>query len=278
VTARGGDRLDCGGEAGSGVRSLMRRVKAGAGGMLPISVYERLFRLAAESGGTIVEIGTAEGAATIALALGGRSSGKPFHVHTADRFDRGSRLARGSVAENAARVRRNLQAYGVESDVTLICGGSEDLARSLGDAGIDLLLIDADGCIDREMALFHGRLAPSANIVVDDVDGRVYAHKQGGWWSIDLKHRLSALLARRFCEMDMLVPIETIGQTGFYRKGPAAEAARRIETAALSAYREIVFSRVEAGQIGAGAALRRLVDRYMPAARRMGRAMRRRES
>lgn len=259
----------------SDVLSLLRRVKASAGGMLPVSVYERLFRLAeAAPGGTFVEVGTAQGAATIALALGAQSSGRPFHIYTADPFDRGSRRAVGSVEENIALVRRGFGAFGVETSITLVAGQSADVLPLTGEAEIDILVLDADGCIDRDLNLFFDRLSPSCWIVIDDIDGGVYAHRDAGRWAIDLKHRLSHRLARAFCKLGMLVPAETIGQTGFYRKGSAAVSRADLEAAALAAYRELVYTQVEPNQIGFRAAARRLLGKF-PGVRRALRAARR---
>ena len=242
---------------------LLERVKSAARGMLPLPVYERLFHLAqAAPGGTFVEVGTAQGAATIALALGAQRSGRQFHIYTVDPFDRGSRRSVGSIEENIALVRRGFEAFGVDGNITLTAGRSSDLLPLIADAEIDILLLDADGCIDRDIELFFDRLSPSCSIVIDDIDGAVYAHRDGGRWAVDLKHRLSHLLASAFCKLGMLVPTDRIAQTGFYRKGVAGVSRGEAEAAALAAYRQLVYSWVEPGQIGLLAAARRLLRKF----------------
>ena len=233
------------------IRSLPEEVRRATGGMLPIAVYERLHEAVRSlGGGVIAEVGTARGAATVAMALGGKASGDAFHFYTADPFDRGSRLAVGSVEDNRARVLDAFSRFGVDADVTLVVGDSADLAQAIGDQEIDLLLIDADGCIDRDLGLLFDRLSPQCLIVIDDVDDRIYAHRRSKGWLIDQKHRLSHLLVDRFCNMQMLIPIEVVGQTGFYSKGPARVGSSEIAEAAMSAYRELVLAPVRRGQVG----------------------------
>ena len=246
--------------------------------MLPIAVYERLYRAALESpGGTFVEIGTAGGAATIALALGARAAGKRFHIYTADPFDLGSRLSIGSVAHNLALVRAGFDAFGVADDITIVAGESSDLLKRLRDKA-SILLIDADGRIDRDIALLYARLTPSAQIVIDDIDDRVYARPDGAGWRVDQKHRLSHLLTRIFLDMNLLVEVEIVAQTGFYRKGSASVPPAEILAAGFDAYSELVVARIEPGQIGFRSALRRLLEKNLPGALRRYRAMRHRRS
>jgi predicted O-methyltransferase YrrM len=244
---------------------LLRRIKATADGQLPLAVYERLYRAAeACGGGAIVEIGTAQGAATIALALGAKASGKRFHIYTADPFDRGSRLAIGSVQENLALVRSGLEAFGVDRDVTVITGEAADVAGALGETGIALLLIDADGRIDRDLALLLGRLAEGAPVIIDDVDDRVYLSRHADHWLVDQKHRLTHLLARRFCDLGLLTHIDTVGQTGFFAKGPAQAVPEEMLRVALEAYRTLVFAAVPVGKGGIRPMLGRFLNRHAP--------------
>ena len=55
------------------VDQLLERVRRETHGKLPLNVYRRIYETAARRGGTFVEIGTAQGAATIAMALGART-------------------------------------------------------------------------------------------------------------------------------------------------------------------------------------------------------------
>ena len=248
------------------VERQLREVKEKAGGMLPLPVYRALYEAAkACGGGTIVEIGTAQGAATIVLALGARAGGARFRIHTADPFDRGTRLAVGSVAENVELVRRGFDGFGVAEDIALTVGEAAGLVGEADPRDIALLLLDADGRIDRDLALLFDRLAPSARIVIDDVDDRLYVHDAGGAWVIDQKHRLTHLLCEAFVRIGLLVPKARIGRTGFYRKGPETPQAGSWAAAAQEAYGRLVLAPIGADQIGLGAALRRLGRRRLPA-------------
>jgi hypothetical protein len=134
-----------------------------------------------------------------------------------------------------------------------VIGSAADLLAAADLAEIDLLLIDADGRIDRDLALLHGRLASDCPVIVDDMDDTIYLNMRKGRLVIDQKHRLTHLLLKRFVEAGLLVPDEATGQTGWYRKGPASLPATEIEFLALPAYRELVFAAIPAASLGAAA-------------------------
>jgi hypothetical protein len=225
--------------------------------MLSPRLYARLYEAAKTSSGTLVEIGTAQGAATIAMALGAKAGGSPFHIYTVDPFDRGSRRDVGSISDNVALVSRGFKNFGVEDDITMIVGESTDLAARPEVRDISLLLIDADGQIDRDLALLHDRLAPSSLVVIDDVDDGVVFHVGGCDGVVDQKHRLTHLLCGAFCEMGLLAPLEVVDHTGFYRKGTVDRSATDWDLAVAKAYRQLVFAPFDARQIGLSGVLRR---------------------
>ncbi|NJM55017.1 MAG: hypothetical protein HC841_03040, partial [Verrucomicrobiae bacterium] len=104
-----------------------------AGGLMPAAVYEELFTLAsALSGANVVEVGTAHGAATIAIALGAKTSSPPVTIHTIDRLGGkfSSRSKFGSVSDNEAIVRRNFREAGVERMIRMFVGSSDEFAAS----------------------------------------------------------------------------------------------------------------------------------------------------
>ena len=121
-------------------------------------------------------------------------------------------------------------------------GQISDLLRQEDLRDVRLLVIDADGRIDRDLALLHERLADDAAIVIDDVDGQVAAWPDGNGWFVDQKHRIASSLVQSFCEAGWLVPAGVTGQTGFFRKGPEPFAGDECATRALEAYRELVFT------------------------------------
>jgi predicted O-methyltransferase YrrM len=257
------------------VDRLLARVKRDARGWLPLPVYRGLYDTAAAAdGGAFVEIGTAQGAATIALALGAKAAGKPFRIHTADQFILGSRPLGRSAEEKHEIVRRGFDALDVAESIASIIGSAADLPVAAELPRIDLLLIDADGLIDRDLALLHDRLAPGCPIIVDDIDDAIYTHRREGGLLVDQKHRLTALLLREFVEAGLLVPSHAIGQTGWYRKGPASLPAAEIELLALPAYRALVRARLTAANFGMKRAVHDLMDARAPWLTRAWRALR----
>lgn len=222
---------------------LLARVKRDCFGMLPVAVYRRIYETAAAlGGGTFVEIGTAQGAATISMALGAKAGGKPFRILTVDEFIVGSRPKAASPQEKLAIVRRGYARFGVTEWIENVVGSSADLPGPAMLPRIDLLLIDADGRIDRDLGLLHDRLAPNCPVIVDDVDASTYFGGTIGRPRFDQKHRLTQLLLERFVEARLLIADTPSGQTGWYRKGIAALTPDEIEHLALPAYRELVFA------------------------------------
>jgi predicted O-methyltransferase YrrM len=221
---------------------LLRHSATVAGGMLPIAVYRKLFDLGA-AGGTIVEIGTAHGAATIAMALGAKQGGKPFHIYTVDPFEGefSSRRQYGSAAQNSEIVKRNLSLFGVADHVTVVAGTSETLVETNPVTAISLLFLDADGRIDRDLAILYDRLSPLCTIGVDDYDGKVCIIDVNATRALDQKHRITRLLSDAFVAHGLLLPNVTIEKTAFFTKGKAVDAQARIRDAALPMYRELVF-------------------------------------
>src|SRR5262249_28127867 len=147
---------------------LFERVKVAAHGMLSTDVYSKLFEVAQDcGGGTFVEIGTAHGAATIVMALGAKASGKPFHIYSVDPFSGrySSRTQFGSVQKNVKFVRRQFETFGVSEYIDIIVGGCQDLLASHQVDHISLLLLDADGRIDRDLSYLFSKLARRSKII-----------------------------------------------------------------------------------------------------------------
>src|SRR5687768_45946 len=220
---------------------------------MPAATYRRLYETAASAGGgTIVEIGTYRGAATIALALGARSVGAPFGILTADLLRPGIGPAGDGIGERIAELRATFDAFGVGDRIRFVHGGSPELVAAADSERIDLLLLDGGGRIDGDLAILWERLAPGCQIVIDDIDGRTRVHLGWGKAVVDQKHRLSKLLTDRFVEAGLLIAEgESLG-TGWYRKGQAPGGARRIELLALPAYRELTRVMIGAGELSPG--------------------------
>lgn len=207
---------------------------------MPAATYRRIYETAASAGGgTIVEIGTYCGAATLALALGAKAAGAPFRIVTADLLRPGIGPAGAGVEERIAALRATFAGFGVAGSIRFVHGGSPELVAAADPDRIDLLLLDGGGRLDLDLATLWERLAPGCPIVIDDIDGRARVHLGWGSAVVDQKHRLSKLLTDRFVEAGLLVADGEALGTGWYRKGPAEGGARPIELLALPAYREL---------------------------------------
>jgi len=226
-------------------------VLTGVDAMLPMEVYERLYGLMRENQPRhILEIGTAHGAATIAMAVGARAGGNPCRIVTVDALassaDRPSSRARfGDAAANEAIVRGNFCRAGVDDMIDLFIGSSVDAAEAgIFTAPIDVLVLDADGRIDRDLLLFGPLLRNDALVVVDDVDGdaKTTLSPDGTKW-VDLKHVISKKLLNEFCCAGLIKETERIRNTVVCRWiDTGSWCPLDVEKRALNCYREIVFT------------------------------------
>ena len=254
---------------------LLARVKDRACGWMPLAVYRRLYQTAAScGGGTIVEIGTYRGAATIAMALGARTAAAPFRIVTADLLRPGIGLEGTDPREKAAALREALGEFGAADAVHFVHGSAETLVAEAEPHEIRLLLLDGGGSIEEDLALLWGRLAPDAMLVIDDIDGRLTVTRRGGIAEINQKHRLSKLLVELFIEAGMLMEIERIGSTGWYRKGAVSPTPNQVRLMALPVYRSLVRARVRASEFGLPRAIARMAAARAPWIRALYRRLR----
>ena len=226
---------------------LLERVRSEAHGKLSPAAYRRLYESAAAiGGGTIVEIGTSQGAATIAMALGAKAAGLDFRIVTLDAHFVGTRPRAATESEKKAIVRRGFEAFGVSGRIDMVIGKVEELVEIADPCDIPLLLIDADGRIDRDLAALWRRLRPGCAIVIDDCDDQIYIHRRGRRLHIDQKHRITHMLIAALIDAGLLVPDGAVGQTSWFRKGEAPGGAGEIERLALPAYRDLVSAEIGA--------------------------------
>jgi predicted O-methyltransferase YrrM len=225
----------------------LRSMMVEANGMLPFEVYKELYHLAAQgSGGTIVEIGTAHGAGTIALCLGALSAGKEPRVFTVDRFEGrySSRTAYGGVVDNLEIVRNNFRSAGVDRHVQIFAGSSSDFATQQSLERIDVLVLDADGRIDRDLINFADSLSDDAAIVIDDYDSRAhFSSRADGSTYIDLKHVITKLLLDKYASAGLVDITRICHSTAFCRRKTGSHwDKRQMADMALECYRELVFT------------------------------------
>jgi predicted O-methyltransferase YrrM len=254
---------------------LLAAVKDRARGWMPLPVYRRLYESAAQAGGgTFVEIGTFCGAATVAMALGARSAGTPFEIITADLLRPGVGLEGDKPEDRIAALSRTLSAFDIERQVRFVHGDTETLVSTTDPREIRLLLLDGGGRIETDLALLWHRLAPGAEIVIDDVDGHVFVDRGLGMARINQKHRISNLLARTFVAAGMLVEGDRLESTGWYRKGEAAPSPEQIRLMALPAYHQLIRIEISEREIGLPRAIARAIAARAPWLRRAYRRFR----
>lgn len=254
---------------------LLLRVKGLAHGWMPLPVYRRLYETAAKSGGgTIVEIGTFRGAATVALALGAKSANESFRILTADILTSPRGLPGASVDAKIAALRAMLDSFGVADAVAFIHGTCEELVAKHDPRNIRLLLLDGGGRIEADLALLWDRLSNDATLVVDDIDGRITVERSWRSVKVNQKHRISKLLADRFVDAAMLVPIGRTASTGWFRKGEATPSAGEIRLMAMPAYHQLIHLSVHGSEFGLPRALLRRIAARAPWLRSLYRRVR----
>ena len=232
-------------------QSDLVRVKQQCNGMLRLDVYSALEAVAQQiDSGIVVEVGAAHGAATvtIARALAGRAAA--VHVYAIERAAGGSRAAYGGFAENAAILADNLDRFGVTDRVTLLLDEVETAALAVpAGATIGLLLLDADGAIDRDFDLFFDRLAIGGMIVIDDCTDIVRSKRlNGDRLMIDQKHRLTFHLVEAYQQHGLIEAERQVYHTWFGRKIAERPKQQRsaeqatLDRAILAAYRRLTLS------------------------------------
>lgn len=230
-------------------RQLKQAIR-GVDALLSPEVYACMFEYAArEKPGTVLEIGTAHGAGTIALALGCQSVGHAARIRTVDVFAAtatipSSRAKFGDSAANKDIVLGHFTRCGVAGLIDLFVGTSDDFAGSdQVPERIDMLVLDADGRIDRDLMFYGPRLKEDALVMIDDVDGIARVKRASGRMAIDLKHVISKKLLDMMVVEGMLRVERLVGNTVFCRAiAPASWQPERIARLALPVYRELVFA------------------------------------
>ena len=190
-------------------------VKKKANGMLSIDVYQEMYHLAqkVEQNTTILEIGTAHGAGTISLALGSQGKNR---IASIDKITGGSRDKFGTLEENKVIIKNNFKYFGVEKVIDFYIGTSTEIAPHLPEElTISMLVIDADGAIDRDFELFYNKLLPGSTIIIDDYSNYVRIKKDKKITRIDQKFRLTHMLVSFMEQASLLKKNKVIDSTYF---------------------------------------------------------------
>ena len=139
--------------------------------MLHIDSRLALYDCASKCRGAIVEIGPFVGGGTIAMAWAMKRSGNtsPILAIEVGGAHDNPQMPTDDIVRD---LKANLARYGVADRVTVIEGWSNEVAdqveRHLAGHQIDLLMIDADGDVTRDIFIYRRFLREGATIVVDD--------------------------------------------------------------------------------------------------------------
>lgn len=141
--------------------------------MLHTDVLLLIYHFARTTGGSILEIGSYLGGGTIAAAWGVRDSGRSRPIISIEPGGacEHPRLPTKNILKD---LKKNLAKRGVSDRVTLLEGFSRDkhvvaaANERLFPGSVDLLIIDADGDIQRTIDLYGHLLSPECWMVIDD--------------------------------------------------------------------------------------------------------------
>lgn len=226
---------------------LIERIVLRCDGMLSPAAYRAVYE-AGRRGGLIVEVGTALGAGTAALASGLRDSGLPGRVISFDPMEGGPRRQISTVQARVAHVRGNLEHFGVGDLVDIVPSTlPKGLDRLPAGDPVSVLMLDADGRLDRDLLAIFDRLAPDCAIIIDDLADKVRLKRAGVFsYSIDSKMRLAFSLVRILKEDDAITPGSMIKETYFGAKGAGRVDPLRM----LEGYRDLVFTTARLTPVG----------------------------
>jgi predicted O-methyltransferase YrrM len=220
------------------------QIKAACDGMMRPEVYEAIYKTAIDAPpGDFVEVGTAHGASTVCLALAIKERGTGRKVYTFDRHAAGSRTKYGDPAANVRITNESFARFGVSEIVEMIVGDVAETASQVPPGPLSLLMIDADGQVDRDMKLFGDRLGPGMKVIIDDYANRGRCRNVKTHFRIDQKHRITYHLTNAYEAAQVIEQTSKVNETWFGVKG-LANVADVSDDAIISAYRKLIFTDV----------------------------------
>jgi predicted O-methyltransferase YrrM len=191
-------------------------------GLLGADLYEAIHRTFLDDAigdHDIVEVGGASGSASIAIAWALKERRCKSKLVVVEKFEGGTRAQFGGYNENYQRFQEFIKRYGVADRIVLFADyltmeNSQQVVDLVSGDTIGGMMLDADGHIHRDFAIFWERLAPGAPIVIDDYHPNT-----------SVKHELTYLLLNRFIEWQLVERRELIDDTFFGTKGSAESIA-----------------------------------------------------
>lgn len=264
-----------------------KKLAAETGGMLSPRVYRKYYKIAKlYSEGAVLELGTGQGAGTIAFALGIRDAGRCSKVLAVDQFyqknDRGPHPAGTAmhgdeaVRINAKSFRENLSKHGVEEFVDVYVGKTDEVEIDFSTIPrCDVLVIDIDGMIDRDLAIYYDIIPKGGLIIIDDYKKYVNRHglqalkrygeldRQSLHGYLDKlpsydrrrllgKHMLTYRLVNLIKGLGLVEPFNLMGATLFLRKTGTSSFADRVGKSDIEVVEQSIcrdFEAMVAGRI-----------------------------
>ncbi len=225
-------------------------LKETTNGMLPANIYREMYqRSFAHSHCDIIDIGVGQGPSSIAFALGIAHSQRSNKVHVIDQFEQvvdgphsycKKDFPEGCRVANTEVFLSHVQDYGVDGGIQTYPGRTDEVDLD-PDLQADILAIDADGLIDRDLALFFDNLVPGGCIIIDDYANSInkrgraklrgFSHMaveeaRAEWLGMSVftrrrilgKHFLVYVLANWIELSGAMKKMKVIGSTVFYEK------------------------------------------------------------
>lgn len=223
----------------------LRKVNA----LLPLPTYVKLYELVKKTKpNQIIEIGTAHGACTIVMALACKDNQISTKIRSIDVFEQrthipSSRKRFGSKAENVKIVETHFRNSCVENLIELFVGTSEEyFEQNSNPPCYDLVILDADGRIDRDLLFLLPALRNGTILMIDDLDGFPQVSRPLTKTMVDLKHVITKSIVDQMLSDNLLRKIDIFGNTGFFEVVNSHNwTEKNIKNLALKSYRELVF-------------------------------------
>lgn len=222
-------------------------IKVHANGMLPKETYKRIYEYCRTfSPHNVIEIGTAHGASAITIALSAIDFGYAAQITTLDPLSGRitSRSAYGDARANEEIIRRNFEKFGVADIINLFVGTTDEHIEILhGLPRADLIVLDADGRVDRDILNLIPLISGKTRFIIDDYGNmpKITITHDGTTW-LDLKHCITKSIVDKLVDAGALEIEEICGGTLFLSVANASFwSASAITKIALMAYREIIF-------------------------------------
>jgi predicted O-methyltransferase YrrM len=159
---------------------LFNQLKLDANGYLHPEVYRNLYIYSfSSSEGYVIDIGSAQGATSISLAMGIRDSNKNFSkvICIEKGIGSSSLKSHDNKEDNLKTLQYNINKYGVGDYSQIHFGSVEEIFHTNSNIDtISMMLIDADGALDRDFNLFFNKIQDDAIIAIDDYSPVINKH------------------------------------------------------------------------------------------------------